>query len=79
MAPNSSTFKDCLETISNDTNKTEEYTKLVGVGPQVVLNDIYQFLPETFMNMIILKTEEFDSYDNFNFSSSDHATNLFDL
>jgi len=79
MAPNSSTFKDCLETISNDTNKTEEYTKLVGVGPQVVLNDIYQFLPEPFMNMIILKTEEFDSYDNFNFSSSDHATNLFDL
>ena len=79
MAPNSSTFKDCLETISNDTNKTEEYTKLVGVDPQVVLNDIYQFLPETFMNMIILKTEEFDSYDNFNFSSSDHATNLFDL
>ena len=79
MAPNSSTFKDCLETISNDTNKTEEYTKLVGVGPQVVLNDIYQFLPETFMNMIILKTEEFDSYDNFNFSSSDHASNLFDL
>lgn len=79
MSPSSTSFKDCLQVISNDPNKNAEYINLVGVDAEVVLNQIYHFFNPSIMDMIILKAEQFDSMDNFNFSSSDHATNMFSL
>jgi hypothetical protein len=79
MSPSSTSFQDCLRVIANDSNKNSEYINLVGIDAEVVLNQIYPFFNPSIMDMIILKTEQFDSMDNFNFSSSDHATNLFNF
>jgi hypothetical protein len=79
MSPSSTSFQDCLKVIANDPNKNAEYVNLVGIDAEVVLNQIYHFFNPSIMDMIILKAEHFDSMDNFNFSSSDHAINLFDL
>lgn len=79
MAPNSTTFKDCLAEIACNPDKNAEYTRLVGVNADVVYNDIYQFLNPFIMDLIITKADKFDSMDNLSFSSSDHAVNLFDL
>ena len=79
MAPNSTTFKDCLAEIACNPDKNAEYTRLVGVNADVVYNDIYQFLNPSIMDLIITKADKFDSMDNLSFSSSDHAVNLFDL
>ena len=80
LAPNCSTFEECLEEISNNNSKNEEYTRLVGVDANVVKNEIYQFLNPSIMNLIINKAEKLDSMDNFSSSSSVHSSNnLFDL
>lgn len=80
MAPYSNNFKDCLETIANNPDKNSEYTKLVGVGARTVLDHVYQYLPTKFMDMIIMKADQFDAQDNFVSSTSKHSTlNLFDL
>ena len=79
MSPNCTTFKDCLAEIACNPDKNAEYVKLVGVDADVVYNDIYQFLNPSIMDLIITKADKLDSMDNFSFSSSDHAVNLFDL
>jgi len=79
MAPHCTTFKDCLEEIASNSDKNKEYAQLVGVDAQVVSNDIYQFLNPSIMDLIVLKADNFDTLDNFSFSSADHAVNLFDL
>jgi hypothetical protein len=79
MAPNSSTFKDCLAEIACNPDKNAEYTRLVGVDADVVYNDIYQFLNPSIMDLIITKASKLDSMDNFSYSSADHASNIFDL
>lgn len=80
MAPNSKSFKDCLREIASNPDKSAEYANLVGVDPSVVLDCIYQFLPTNFMDMIVLKADQFDSDDNFTSSTNKHSTaNLFDL
>ena len=80
MAPYSNNFKDCLETIANNPYKNSEYTRLVGVGARTVLDHVYQYLPTKFMDMIIMKAEQFDAQDNFVSSTSKHSTlNLFNL
>ena len=79
MAPHCTTFKDCLEEIASNSDKNKEYAQLVGVDAQVVSNNIYQFLNPSIMDLIVLKADNFDTLDNFSFSSADHAVNLFDL
>jgi len=79
MAPNCTTFKDCLAEIACNPDKNAEYIKLVGVDANVVANNIYQFLNPSIMDLIITKADKLDSMDNFSFSSSDHVANLFDL
>jgi hypothetical protein len=79
MAPHCTTFKDCLEEIASNPDKNKEYARLVGVDAQVVSNDIYQFLNPSIMDLIVLKADNFNTLDNFSFSSADHAVNLFDL
>lgn len=79
LAPYQSTFKDCLLDIASNPNKNAEYNRLVGVDAEVVYNNIVPFLNESMMNMIIIQADKFDSMDNFSFSSSAHAYNLFDL
>ena len=79
LAPNETKFKDCLADIAMNPAKNAEYVNLVGVDAEVVYNDLYKYLPIQTMDMIITKTEEFDSMDNFAFINSDHAPKLFDL
>jgi hypothetical protein len=80
MAPYSNNFKDCLSEIANNPNKNFEYTNLVGIGADTVLEYVYPYLPTKLMDMIILKADEFDAQDNFVSSTSKHSTsNLFDL
>ncbi len=79
LAPNETKFKDCLADIAMNPAKNAEYVNLVGVDAEVVYNDLYKYLPTQTMDMIIIKTEQFDSMDNFAFSSADHAVNMFDL
>ena len=79
LAPYASTFKYCLAEIAMDPDKNAEYVRLVGIDAEVVYNEIYQFLPSHVMDLIITKTSEFDSMDNFSFSTVDHAPKLFDL
>jgi len=79
LAPNETTFKDCLAEIASNPDKNAEYARLVGLDAEVVYNDIYQFLNNSIMDLIITKTREFDSMDNFSFSSADHGVNLFNL
>ena len=80
LAPNGSSFKECLSTISFDVDKDNEYTSLVGVSSSVVLNSIYQFLPETFMNLIVQRVSKFDTYDKFNNLHSSHPEfDMFDV
>ena len=64
MAPNSTTFKDCLAEIACNPDKNAEYTRLVGVNADVVYNDIYQFLNPFIMDLIITKADKFASMDN---------------
>ena len=73
ISPYSTSFKECLEVISSDFDKNGEYYGLVGVDAGVVLNNIYQYLPETFMNLLITKMDKFDTQDNFGYSSSSHC------
>ncbi len=73
ISPYSTSFKECLEVISLDSDKNGEYYGLVGVDAGVVLNNIYQYLPETFMNLLITKMDKFDTQDNFGYSSSSHC------
>ncbi len=73
ISPYSTSFKECLEVISSDSDKNGEYYGLVGVDAGVVLNNIYQYLPETFMNLLITKMDKFDTQDNFGYSSSSHC------
>ena len=79
MAPNCNTFKDCLAEIACNADKDAEYVKLVGVSADVVYNDIYQFLNPTVMDLIITKSKELDSMDNFSTSSGKHVQSMFDL
>lgn len=79
LAPSHSTFKDCLSDIASDPNKNAEYNRLVGVDANVVFTDICNFLNLSIMDLIIAKASKLDSTDNFSFSSSDHAVNLFNL
>jgi hypothetical protein len=80
LAPNGSSFKECLSTILFDVDKDNEYTSLVGVSSSVVLNSIYQFLPETFMNLIVQRVSKFDTYDKFNNLHSSHPEfDMFDV
>ena len=79
MAPNSTTFMDCLADIACNPDKNAEYAKLVGVDADIVYNDIYKFLNLSVMDLIITKAHNFDSMARFSFSSTDHVTNLFDL
>lgn len=80
MAPNSTTFKDCLSEIACNPDKNAEYTRLVGVNADVVYNDIYQFLNPSIMDLIITKADKLDSMDNFSSSSSKHSeTFLFNV
>lgn len=80
MAPKSTTFKDCLAEIACNSDKNSEYIRLVGVSANVVHNDIYQFLNPSIMDLIITKSSELGSMDNFGSSSSKHSeTFLFDL
>ena len=73
LSPYSTSFKECLEVISSDSDKNDEYYSLVGIDAGVVLNNIYQHLPETFMNLLITKMDKFDTQDKFKYSSSSHC------
>ena len=61
MAPNSTTFMDCLADIACNPDKNAEYAKLVGVDADIVYNDIYKFLNLSVMDLIITKAHNFDS------------------
>ena len=61
-------------------DKNAEYVRLVGIDAEIVYNDLYQYLPTQAMDLIITKTEQFDSMDNFNTTTSKHSeVFLFDL
>ena len=79
MAPNCNSFKDCLVEIASNSNKNAEYINLVGISADVVYNEICNFLNLSFMDLIILRADNCDFQHNFNFSSVDHTSNLFDL
>lgn len=78
MAPNSKSFKDCLLEIASNLNKNAEYINLVGIGADVVHDEICNFLNLSFMDLIIMRADKYDTQNNFNFSSDDHPSNLFD-
>ncbi len=79
LSPSSSTFEDSLEVIASNEDKNQEYFNLVGVSAQVVLNDIVEFLPTKFMNLIINKTSNLQSYDRFDNQHANHTNGLFSL
>ena len=79
LAPHSTSFVDSLEIIANDADKDKEYFNLVGVSAQVVLDDIVEFLPTKFMNMIITKTSSQKGYDKFHNQTVGHRYGLFTL
>jgi hypothetical protein len=77
MAPNCNSFKDGLVEIASNPNKNAEYINLVGIGADVVHDEICNFLNLSFMDLIILRADNCDFQHNFNFSSEDHPSNLF--
>ena len=79
MAPNSTTFKDCLAEIASNPDKDAEYIKLVGVSANVVNNDLYRFFNPWAMDLIITKSHDFDAMDNFSTTSGKHVQSMFDL
>jgi hypothetical protein len=79
LAPNDKTFKECLQTISKNEDKDLEYQQLVGVSSQTVLDCVYEYLPESFMNLIINRVEKLDTNDNFDFVICDHMSSAFDF
>ena len=80
LAPYANTFKYCLAEIAMNPDKNAEYVRLVGIDAEIVYNDLYQYLPTQAMDLIITKTEQFDSMDNFNTTTSKHSeVFLFDL
>ena len=79
LSPSSTTFEDSLKVIAANDDKNDEYYNLVGVSAQVVLNDIIQFLPTKFMNMIVTKTSKLQVHDRFDFQHSSHQEGLFSL
>ncbi len=80
LAPYANTFKYCLAEIAMNPDKNAEYVRLVGIDAEIVYNDLYQYLPTQAMDLIITKTEQFDSMDNFNTTTSKHSEEfLFDL
>ena len=79
MAPNCNCFKDCLLEIASNSNKNTEYINIVGIGADVVYDEICNFLNIPVMDLIILREDKYNSQDNFNFGSVDHVSNLFDL
>ena len=60
-------------------NKNAEYINLVGIGADVVHDEICNFLNLSFMDLFILRAHNCDFQHNFNFSSVDLTRNLFVL
>jgi len=80
MAPDFTTFKDCLVDIVHDPDRNSEYVSLVGLDAETVHNNIYPFLNTSIMDLIITKARECDSLDNFSSSTSKHTeTFMWDL
>lgn len=79
LSPHTISFRDNLIAIASDEDKDSEYYNLVGVSAQVVLDNIYEFLPEKFMNLIITKTASQQGYDKFDNQHSSHTGGLFNL
>jgi Ni,Fe-hydrogenase I large subunit len=73
MAPNCTTFKDCLDDIASNPSKNDEYIRLIGVSAEVVSNEIYQFLNPSIMDLIVMKANKLDSMDNLGTSSGKHS------
>jgi hypothetical protein len=80
MAPDFTTFKDCIADIACDPDRNVEYVSLVGLDAEVVYNEVYPFLNTSIMDLIITKARECDSLDNFSSSTSMHTeTFMWDL
>lgn len=79
MAPNCKSFKDCLVEISSNPNKNAEYNNLVGIGADVVYDEICNFFNLSLLDLIVMRADKCSIQNNFNFSSVDHTSNLFDL
>ena len=79
LAPNDKTFKDCLVTISQNEDKDAEYQQLVGISSQTVLDCVYEYLPESFMNLIINRVEKLDTNDNFDNVTYQHQSSVFNF
>ena len=65
-----------LQILHVNPDKDAEYIKLVGVVLKLVNNDIYRFFNLSVMDLIITKSHDFDSMDNFSFSSGKHVQSL---
>lgn len=77
MVPDCKIFRDCIDVISSDPYKTAAYTELVGVEPKVV-QELYDYLPMSFMDTIVQREEKFGSKDKFSCSTAYHPPNMFD-
>ena len=82
LAPNSTTFEDGLNTISLDSDKDQEYIKLVGTSASVITKVLlHQCLPvdllDTVFNRVSSSTDHNDKH--FRSQTSSHVAGLFDF
>ena len=77
LAPSGRSFQECLFLITQDAGKDQEYFDLVGVKSAVILEVLMDYLPETFLNLIISKASQVDAYDHFAHQHSSHPKDLF--
>ena len=78
LAPDTLSFKECLEVIAHDKDKDDAYKNLVGISASIVLEYFLPYADTTFVDMIISRNSKCNAYERFDYEHCDHPEGLFD-
>ena len=78
LAPDTLSFKECLEVIAHDKDKDDAYKNLVGISAGIVLEYFLPYADTTFVDMIISRNSKCNTYERFDYEHCDHPEGLFD-
>ena len=79
LAPNANSFEECLGVISTSELKEKSYTNLVGISAASVLSSIIDFLPLTFMDLIVQRASSSEDFKYADAVLAQHQTGLIDM
>ena len=78
LAPDTLSFRECLEVIAHDDDKDNVYHNLVGVSAGIVLEYFLPYANTTFVDLIISRNSKCKTYERFDYEHSSHPEGLFD-